>query len=197
MSSVELVHGARPSAALLHPLRRRILQSLTEPDSASGVARRLGLPRQNVNYHLRELESHGLLEFVEEKRRGNCVERLVRATSRVYVINPETLGVPDADPAALRDRFSSSYLVTTMASAIRDIGALRQKADAAGKRLGTFTLEGEVRLPSAARRKEFMEELTAEVARLTVKYHDDVTPDGRRFRFILTGYPSPEKEELA
>ena len=146
---------------------------------------------------MRNLEKRGLLEFIEEKRRGNCVERLLRAASRAYVISPETLGALALDPEAVRDRFSSSYLVATAASAIRDIGELRHRADAAGKRLGTFTLEGEVRLPSAARRKEFMEELASEVARLTATYHDETTPGGRRFRFILTGYPSLAKEEKA
>jgi biotin operon repressor len=40
---------------------------MTEPDSGSGVARRIGMPRQQVNYHLRELEKPGLVKFVEER----------------------------------------------------------------------------------------------------------------------------------
>ena len=70
----------------------QLYQQLAEPDSASGVARRLGLPRQQVNYHLRELEKQGFLEFIEERRKGNCMERLVRATARTYLISPEALG---------------------------------------------------------------------------------------------------------
>src|SRR5579862_8354674 len=78
---IEVVQGPERAAALLDPVRLRILEGLAEPDSAAGVARRLGLPRQRVNYHLHELEKHELVRFVEERRKGNCVERIVRATA--------------------------------------------------------------------------------------------------------------------
>jgi DNA-binding transcriptional ArsR family regulator len=61
---------------LLDPERRRLLEALREePDSASGLARRLDDSRQRLNYHLRTLEEAGLVELREERRRGNCVER--------------------------------------------------------------------------------------------------------------------------
>ncbi|HET6372982.1 MAG TPA: helix-turn-helix domain-containing protein [Candidatus Polarisedimenticolia bacterium] len=195
MPNVQLVQTYRPAAALLHPLRRRILEQLREPDSASGLARRLALPRQRLNYHLRSLEKHGFLELVEERRKGNCVERLLRATARAFVISPEALGALGADPADVEDRFSSSYLVAVAARAIRDIGLLRPRAEKAGKRLGTFTLQGQIRLASAAQRKAFMEELTNEVARLTAKYHDELSESGRGFQFFIAGYPAVKEIE--
>jgi hypothetical protein len=51
---------------------------LETPDSASGRARRLKVARQLV-YHLKELESAGLVEVVEERKKGNCIERILRA----------------------------------------------------------------------------------------------------------------------
>ncbi len=198
MPGIELIHAARPAAALLHPLRRRILESLREPDSASGLARRLNLPRQRLNYHLRTLEKAGLLELVEERRKGNCVERRLRCSARAYVISPEALGALGADPADVQDRFSSSYLVAVASRAIRDIGLLRARAETSGKRLGTFTLQGEIRLASAGARKAFMEELTGAIARLTAKYHDEHVPGGRRFQYFVAGYPGlahPENQE--
>ena len=39
------------------------------------VAGQLGIPRQKVNYHLRTLESHGLVVFVEERPRRGLTER--------------------------------------------------------------------------------------------------------------------------
>jgi DNA-binding transcriptional ArsR family regulator len=41
--------------ALNHPIRRAVLKALREPNSAAAVARDIGLPRQKVNYHLKEL----------------------------------------------------------------------------------------------------------------------------------------------
>jgi len=82
-----------------------MLQLLHEPDSASGVARRMKLPRQTVNYHLRELEKEGFVEFIEQRAKGNCLERVVRATARSYVISPTALGSMGVDATTVRDRF--------------------------------------------------------------------------------------------
>ncbi len=184
--------GAHGAAAVLHPLRRRILEGLREPDSAAGVARRLSLPRQKVNYHLRELEKEGLVALEEERRRGNCVERVVRATARSYLVHPEALGALAADPDRIEDRVSSAYLVAVAARAIRDVATLGERARAAGKSLATFTLETEVRFASAAARNAFAEELATAVSKLAARHHDESAPGGRRFRFVIGGYPAPK-----
>ena len=190
-----IVRDARQLATLLQGERVRLLELLQRPQSASAVARSTGAPRQQVNYHLRELEKAGLVELVEEQRKGNCVERVLRATARRYVISPEVLGEIGEDPAAVRDRFSSSYLVAVAARTIRDVARLRDAADAAGRRLATLTLESEVRFASAADRNAFAKELSNALARLIVKYHDGDTPGGRRFRVTLGAYPSTRMAE--
>ncbi len=168
----------------------RLLELLQKPQSASAVARRTGAPRQQVNYHLRELEKAGLVELVDEQRRGNCVERVLRATARRYVISPEVLGAIGEDPAAVRDRFSSTSLVAAAARTIHDLANLREAADAAGMRLATLTLEGEVCFASVTDRNAFAKELSEALARLIVKYHDGNAPGGRRFRVTLGAYPA-------
>lgn len=194
-AALDLIQNPGRAAALLHPLRLRLLEQLHEPDSASGLARRLRLPRQKVNYHLRELEKEKLVELVEERRKGNCTERVVRATARYYVINPAALGGLAADPEQLQDRFSSAYLVAVAARAIGDLATLRQRAAKAGKSLATFTLQTDVRFASAANRHAFTEELSNAVARLVAKYHDEKAAGGRRFKFILGAYPAITKKE--
>lgn len=185
------------AAAVLHPVRRRLLAELEQPDSAAGLARRLGLPRQRLNYHLRELEKAGLVEPVEERRRGNCVERLVRATARGWVISPAALGPLAADPAAVEDRHSSAWLVALAARALREVAALRDAAAVVGRPLATLGLETEVRFASPADRAAFTGELVKRVAELVARYHTDTAPGGRRFRFIVGGWPAaaaPEEE---
>ena len=91
-AALAVIRDPVQAAALLQPERLRLLEALGEPDSASGLARRFELPRQRLNYHLKELEKAGLVELVEERRKGNCIERVVRATARRYVISPEVLG---------------------------------------------------------------------------------------------------------
>src|SRR5688572_5686759 len=92
LGALTLVRDRVPATAMLHATRLRMLELLATPDSAAGLGRKLGLPRQRVNYHLRELEKHGLVDLAEERRKGNCVERVFRATARAYVISPEVLG---------------------------------------------------------------------------------------------------------
>jgi DNA-binding transcriptional ArsR family regulator len=190
-----IVRDARQLATLLQGDRVRLLELLQEPQSASAAARRTGAPRQQVNYHLRELEKAGLVELVEEQRRGNCVERVLRATARQYVISPEVLGAIGEDPAAVRDRFSSTYLVVVAARTIHDLATLREGADAAGLRLATLTLESEVCFASVTDRNAFAKELSEALARLIVKYHDGNAPGGPRFRVTLGAYPAVSPQD--
>ncbi|HUR94135.1 MAG TPA: helix-turn-helix domain-containing protein [Gemmatimonadales bacterium] len=186
---LHLLREPRQAAALLNPERARLLGALVEPASAAGLARRLGLPRQRINYHLRELEKEGLVTLVEERRVGNCMERVVRASARSYLISPEVLGAVAADPSRIADRFSVSYLVALCARAIRELASLRDGADRAGKRLATLSLEAEIGFASAERRSAFGEELAECVARLVAKYHSDGAPGARRFRLFAGVHP--------
>lgn len=183
------------AASLLNPMRLRILDALREPGSASTVGRQLGLARQKVNYHLRELEKAGLLEEVEQRRAGNCIERIVRAKATHYLINPGVLGTLAADGASVEDRFSSAYLIALAAGVIRDVASAQQRAAKSKKRVPSFALQTDVRFASAEERRAFTEELTNAVAKLVAKYHDDETAGGRTMRFVIGAYPPRPKEQ--
>ena len=193
-TTVGVVDGAEQAAAILHPLRIQILAALREPGSASTLAGRLQLPRQKINYHLRELEKRSLVELVEEKRKGNCTERILRASARYYVISPKTVGQLAADPAEIRDHFSAAYLTALAGRAIEELGELRERADRAGKRLPTFSLETEIRFASAKDRAAFADELADQVAALVAKHHDESAEGGRRYRFFLGVHPKLYRE---
>lgn len=193
LEAVQVVRGAGQAAALLNPDRVRLLAALATPGSAAGVADQVGMTRQRVNYHLRELEKAGLVELVEERRKGNCTERVMRASARSYLISPEVLGAlgTDAPTGDARDRFSAAYLITAVARALRDLAVLRARADRAAKPLATLALETDVRFKSAADRAAFTEELATMLAGLAAKYHAD--GGGRVFRFLLGAYPAVTK----
>src|SRR6476661_4631613 len=75
MHDVTVIDDPAAAETSLDPIRARLLAELAEPGSASTLAARVGLTRQKANYHLRALERHGLVELVEERRKGNCTER--------------------------------------------------------------------------------------------------------------------------
>ena len=190
--AVDVIEETKRAQVLLHQTRLRLLEHLVSPSSAAALARKLDLPRQRVNYHLRELEGQRLVELVEERRRGNATERIYQRTGSSYAISTAVLGGLGVAPAAIQDRFSSAYQIALASQAIRDLAVMQPGAQAAGKKLPTFALAVEVRFASAAKRNEFAEELAATVADLVRQYHDEKAPKGRTFRFYLGAYPRPK-----
>lgn len=190
MSSLAILDRPDTATAVLSPIRRRILHALAEPGSATTVGADLDLPRQKVNYHLRTLEQAGLVEHVEDRRKGNCTERIVRATASHYLIAPSVLGDLEATPEHAADRLSSDHLAAVSARTISELSELRTRAAAAGKRLPSFSLETGVRFASPADQEAFMEELSNAVAGLVASYHDESTDDGRWFRLTVGSHPA-------
>ena len=164
----------------LSPLRRSLLERLREPSSATRVAAELGIPRQRVNYHLRELERAGLVELVETRRRRGCTERLLVA--REFVVDPAVIG----EAAEEQDRFAAAHLVNTAARVVRDVARMQSAAEEQGERLLTFTIEAEVGFAEPADLDRFVEALARTVA--------DFDAPGRRYRVIVGGHPAPKEE---
>jgi DNA-binding transcriptional ArsR family regulator len=191
-AGIEVIQQPETAAAALRGTRRALLAALAEPDSAAGLARKLGLPRQRLNYHLKALEACGLLECVEERRKGNCRERILRATARAFVISPDALGAYGPTAEAAQDRFSASYVVAVAARTITEVSTLDVRARAEERRLSTLTLDTEIRFASPESRAAFARELTDRMTELVAKYHDDVAPRGRRFRLVAIGHPRPD-----
>jgi hypothetical protein len=81
------------------------------------------------------------------------------------------------------------------ARTVREVGELLAGATKAGKRLATFTLDGEVRFASAADRAAFAEELAGVLTALVGKYHDDSAPGGRTHRVVVAVHPHIPREE--
>ena len=190
---VSVLSESHRLAAVLSPIRRRVLQSLDTPDSATGISRRLGIPRQKVNYHLRELERAGFVEIDEEIQRRGCVERRVRLTSRAFVVSPDFLEGLAGDPDKIRDTFSSSYLVSAASRIVRDVAVLRDRASKVDQKLATMTLETEVSFESPAAFKALCEELAARIAELATRYNKPRSRSSRKLRIVVASHPKITK----
>ncbi|MHC5063459.1 MAG: helix-turn-helix domain-containing protein [Planctomycetota bacterium] len=192
---IDVIEEPKRAAVLLQSGRIEMLENLGEPCSAATLARKLGRPRQRVNYHLRELESQGLIELVEERSKGSVTERIYRRTGQSYAISSAALGELGDMPLDFADRFSAAFQIALASRAVRDLGRMQVGAAAAKKKLPTFALEVEVRFGSADARNQFSEELAACVADLARKYQDDKAPKGRKFRFYMGAYPRPKESK--
>ena len=173
----------------LQPVRLRLLHLLDTPQSAPQLASAIGLPRQQVNYHLRKLQAQQLVEARDHGRVGRRIDRTFARTATSYVIAPTALGAP-VDPRAVSDAFSSVYLSTVATRALNDLAALRRAAAAKQKRVPTLTLETVVRFVTPADQRRFAGELAEAFAALAAKYHHEHAPQGRSFRVFACGYPA-------
>ena len=190
MLDVTVIEDPAAAQVSLDPVRSRLLRELATPGSASSLAALIGLPRQQVNYHLRTLERHGLVELVGERRKGNMTERLMRATASAYVISPAALAAVEPDPERSPDRLSAFWLLALAARLVRDLGSLLLGAARARQRLATFAMDGEIRFATAADRSAFADELSTSVAALIARYHDAEAPRGRNHRLVIAIHPA-------
>jgi len=190
MLDVEVIEDPAAAEASLDPVRASLLAELADPGSATMLAARIGLPRQQVNYHVRELERHGLVKLLEERRKGNVNERVMQATAASYVISPKALPGLQPNSARSPDRLSARWMLALAGRLVQDVGVLITGATKARKRLATFAMDGEVRFASSADRAAFAEGLADTVIKLISKYHDETSERGRDHRLVVAVHPS-------
>jgi len=194
LPEIQVIEGTEEAAAMLTPLRLKLLELLKEPSSATKLAIRLKMPRQMVNYHLRELEKRKLVVHVEDHRKGNCTERFLQRSADSFLIGPDTLGNVAALPERTPDRLSAAYLIATAAKLIRDLGKILVLAARQKKTVATLTLHSRIRFANPEQRAEFVREVASEMLRIAAKYNDEQAAGGRDFEWIFGAYPSLKED---
>jgi DNA-binding transcriptional ArsR family regulator len=186
---VAVIDDPKTAAVALDPTRARLLDELSrEPASATEIAARTGVSRQRINYHLRTLEEHGLLELVDVRTHGGITERRLRATAARYIVSPAAIAADGARPERIADRTSAAFLVGLGARLVQEVGELVRRTERSERRLPTFAVDSEIRFASAEDRRAFADELTAAVTGLVARYHHD---DGRPHRLVVVAHPTP------
>src|SRR4051812_3777023 len=176
--------------AALPPIRRRLLERLRRPASATEMAAEMAMSRQRLNYHLRELEKAGLVHLVEERQRRGCVERILAARADAFVVDPAVMGsrAARAIKVSAQDRYSAEHLIDAAGDVVRHVARMRTRAEQEGTRLLTFAIDTEVSFATPADLDRFTTALAEFVARAA---GTDNHPGGRRFRILLGGHPAP------
>src|ERR671922_222086 len=136
-----------------------------------------------------------LLAAVEERRKGNMTERVLRATAASYVISPTALADVAPDPDRAPDQLSARWMIALAARLVREVGELVSGAAAARQKLATFAIDTEIRFASAKDRVAFAEELSRSLTALAAKYHDSEAEGGRPHRLVVALHPSITDKE--
>ena len=190
--TIGLLDDPRQVQALAQPVRREVLDALREADSAAGVARTIGGSRQNVNYHLKELERVGLVRHAGERRKGNFVEQLFESTAKRFVVSPRFAWDPDRLADTLRDQVSLSHLANLGERLQQDAAALIDRAAFEGEEIPSVSVEAEVAFKDEATRAAFMQEYVEALEPLLKKYG---VRKGEPYRVAIAVYPELEEEQ--
>lgn len=188
VDDIRVLNDAVAVEVALDPIRTSILDALAEPGSAASIAATVGLTRQKVNYHLKSLEAHGLVERAGERAWGGITERYVQRSARHLVVAPDVLEGRAPDPNEIADRLSAAYLVAVNARTVSEVGSITGNA-ANGTRVPTLTVDTVIGFKSPADRAAFAAELQSALADLAARYHHD---DGRPHRLTVSSYPKPK-----
>lgn len=183
---------AEPAAitAAIHPVRAAILDAMRTPSTAAAVARAVGQTRQNVAYHVGELEKVGLLRHVGERKKGNFLEQTYVAVAATLVISPScTWGGSQARTAALADQLSLSELVAVGAQLQRDSAALLDRAAFDGEEIPSASVATDISFDSEESRAAFLHDYIESLATLVTKHG---SRRGAPYRVLLAAYPNPE-----
>lgn len=183
------VRDAETLQALAHPIRVQVLEALREPASAATVARRIGLPRQKVNYHLKELERAGLVQQIEERRVGNFVESIYRAVARTFLVSPQVAWADGRRLETLQGQHSLETLVLLGERLQHDAAALLDRAAFDGAQIASASVVADARFASEEEREAFLSEYLEAVAALLERYG---TKEGAPYRVVLAAYPEAE-----
>jgi DNA-binding transcriptional ArsR family regulator len=168
----------------------RILDALRVADSAAGVARRLGEPRQRVNHHVRELAKAGLLVEAGERRKGNFVERLYESAAGTFIVSPRLTWGDGARLRAIADQVSLENLVTFGERVQRDAATLLDRAAFDGEEIPSATVDATVHFPDAAARAAFLDEYLTLTAQLIERH---AAADGDPYTVALVVHPTTEE----
>jgi DNA-binding transcriptional ArsR family regulator len=166
-----------------------MLGFLREPASAAAVARRIGQPRQRINYHLKALEEAGLVQPVATRQNGNFVETLYRAIARSFVIAPEVAWQGSRRLDALRSQHSLETLVALGERLQRDAAELLDRAAFDDEQIASAAVSVDTHFASSEDRAAFMREYLESTSRLLEKYG---AAEGTPYRCVLATHPQTE-----
>jgi DNA-binding transcriptional ArsR family regulator len=175
-----------------HPLRVQILDALREPASAAAVARLVGQPRQNVNYHIRELEQAGLVRTTGERRSGNFVETLHQSVARSFIVAPQVAWADPRRMEALVEQHALHQLVLLGGRLQRDAAALLDRAAFDGEQIPSASIEAEVHFAGEEERSAFMRDYLKMLRELLDRYG---AREGAPYRAIIAAYPADEANQ--
>lgn len=202
MQDVFYIEDVEQATALLKPIRIELLKRMGEPRTCPELGGELSESAQKIYYHVKALEQVGLVEKTGEQRVRGVVEGYYQAKARSYWLSPALVGRVGGERTA-QEQTALRFLLTLAEEMHGEVGHLGAQS-ALGTEVPTLGLSAQIYLPDAARRAEFLREVSALFQQLAIKYgtRADQTPETAPtpsneagFRLILACYPTAEDQD--
>ena len=191
MQDVLYIEDVNQAMTLLKPIRLEILKRLDEPRTCPELAEYFDETPQKIYYHVKALESAGLVEKVEERRVRGVIEGHYQASARAYWLAPKLVGQIGGAKVA-QDQVSLRMLLDLAEEVHDDIGKLGNQS-ALGRNVPSLSLSAHIHLPDGNRRAAFLQELQEVFQQLARKYslpeEEALLTDEQGFRLVLMCYP--------
>ncbi len=165
--------------ALFKPRRVQVLRLLAEPRTCTEIGRELGDSPQKVYYHVKRLQSAGLVEQVDERRVRGIVEGIYRAVAQSFWVSPELVG--RIGPPRESHQYGIGFLLDLTEEMQTDLAALAELEGSPP----TLGISGEVRL-RGDQGAAFVNDLQAAFQGVLDRYSG---AEGTPFRLALACYP--------
>jgi DNA-binding transcriptional ArsR family regulator len=179
MRDVFYVDRLEQAEALLKPRRVEVLRLLAEPRTCTQIGRELGDSPQKVYYHVKQLQSAGVVELVDERRVRGITEGIYRAIANSYWVSPQLVG--RIGPPRDDSRYGVGFLLDLSEKLQADLATLPPGVP-------TLGIAGDVRL-RADQGAAFVADLQAAFQEVLDRYSGT---DGIPFRLALACYPKSE-----
>lgn len=167
--------------ALLKPKRVEVLRRLAEPATCTQVGQLLSETPQAVYYHVKRLQSAGLVTLVSENRVRGIVEGVYQSVARSFWVSPAIVGRLGA-PRAREDLLGLGYLLELTETLQRDLAELASGPAS----LPSFGIAGDISL-SPEDGAAFVAELQRAFGEVLTRYGGG---SGVGFRLVLACYPA-------
>lgn len=177
------------AAALLQPLRLDLLKRMGEPTSCPSLAQQLGVPTQQVNYHMRILADAGLVDRIEERRVRGTVEGIYQARAASYWLSAKLIG-RIGEPRTSSE-LSLGYLLSLAEDLQHDIAHLAEEPDSPA----SLGLSMQLELNDPSRREAFLKDVQRLFQTLARKYGATESTRKRKtqpYKLMLACYRHPK-----
>ena len=191
--TIQIIETMDQAACATDEMRIRILSALSSPQSATTLAHKFDVPRQKLNYHIKQLETAGLIEVVEERRKRNCIERLFQRKAQTLLFDPNLFGPLNSPKIDTQDRFSWTHVIALLMRSLTELVSLRRIADKQHKKVASFAVDGELSFSSPQDFDVFAKEASQVLQKLAQRYNQKDEGESRRFRLLLLSHAIDDK----